>query len=108
MKYASSHLQQKHWMPTREAWIKDHLQDKPNNLVIRFSAPMVNQRAPASWPNSSEVVDSKGPAARLLNKTTSAETADNAGTPQLKQFLMVSIKEFPLLRRAKCSSEQEP
>ena len=29
----------KHWMPTREAWIKDHLQDKPNNLVIRFSAP---------------------------------------------------------------------
>ena len=48
----------KHWMPTREAWIKDHLQDKPNNLVIRFSAPMVNQRAPASWPNSSEVVDS--------------------------------------------------
>ena len=25
----------------------------------------------------------------------SAETADNAGTPQLKQFLMVSIKEFP-------------
>jgi hypothetical protein len=48
----------RHWMPTREAWIKDHLQDKPNNLVIRFSAPMVNQRAPASWPNSSEVVDS--------------------------------------------------
>ena len=48
----------KHWMPTREAWIKDHLQDKPNNLVIRFSAPMVDQRAPASWPNSSEVVTS--------------------------------------------------
>ena len=47
----------RHWMPTREAWIKDHLQDKPNNLVIRFSAPMVNQRAPASWPNSSMVVD---------------------------------------------------
>ena len=35
------------------------------------------------------------PAARPLNKTMSAETADNAGTPQLKQFLMVSIKEFP-------------
>ena len=36
------------------------------------------------------------PAARPLNKTTSAETADNAGTPQLKQFLMVSIKtKFP-------------
>ena len=25
----------------------------------------------------------------------SAETADNAGTPQLRQFHMVSIKEFP-------------
>ena len=35
------------------------------------------------------------PAARPQNKTTSAETADNAGTPQLKQFHMVSIKEFP-------------
>jgi len=35
------------------------------------------------------------PAARPPNKTTSAETADNAGTPQLRQFLMVSIKEFP-------------
>ena len=35
------------------------------------------------------------PAARPLNKTTSAETAEHAGTPQLRQFLMVSIKEFP-------------
>ena len=49
-----------HWLPTREAWIKDHLKDKPNNLVIRFSAPMVNQRAPESWPNSSEVVTEGG------------------------------------------------
>jgi len=47
----------RHWLPTREAWIKQHLQDKPDNLVIRFSAPMVNQRAPESWPHSSEVVD---------------------------------------------------
>ena len=47
----------RHWMPTREAWIKKYLEHKPKNLVIRFSAPMVNQRAPESWPNSSEVVD---------------------------------------------------
>ena len=47
----------RHWLPTREAWIKDHLASKPNNLVIRFSPPMVNQRAPESWPNSSMVVD---------------------------------------------------
>ena len=46
----------KHWMPTREAWIKDHLDRAPANLVIRFSAPMIDQAAPASWPNNSEVV----------------------------------------------------
>ena len=60
----------RHWLPTREAWIKDHLQDKPNNLVIRFSAPMVDQRAPESWPNSSEVVSSGAscPAAKQDNE----------------------------------------
>ena len=46
----------RHWLPTREAWIKNYLRNKPANLVIRFSAPMVDQRAPESWPNSSEVV----------------------------------------------------
>ena len=46
----------RHWMPTREAWIKDHLDRAPVNLVIRFSAPMVDQAAPASWPNTSTVV----------------------------------------------------
>ena len=45
----------KHWMPTREAWIKDHLDSKPGNLVIRFSPPMIGQRN-ESWPNSSMVV----------------------------------------------------
>ena len=46
----------KHWMPTREAWIKDHLNRKPDNLVIRFSPPMIGQRND-SWPNSSMVVE---------------------------------------------------
>ena len=46
-----------HWMPTREAWVKDHLPQSPKNLVIRFSPPMINQRAPESWPNSSMVID---------------------------------------------------
>ena len=45
----------KHWMPTREAWIKDHLDRKPSNLVIRFSPPMIGQQN-NSWPNSSMVV----------------------------------------------------
>ena len=46
----------KHWMPTREAWIKDHLNRKPANLVIRFSPPMIGQRND-TWPNSSMVVE---------------------------------------------------
>ena len=33
----------KHWMPTREAWVKDHLDRAPANLVIRFSPPMIGQ-----------------------------------------------------------------
>ena len=46
----------KHWMPTREAWVKHFLSLCPSNLVIRFSAPMVDQAAPASWANTSTVV----------------------------------------------------
>ena len=46
----------RHWLPTREAWIKDHLASKPANLVIRFSPPMMGQRND-SWPNSSMVVE---------------------------------------------------
>ena len=45
----------KHWMPTREAWVKEHLDSKPANLVIRFSPPMIGQQN-NSWPNSSMVV----------------------------------------------------
>ena len=45
----------KHWMPTREAWSKNHLDSKPANLVIRFSPPMIGQRND-TWPNSSMVV----------------------------------------------------
>jgi len=44
-----------HWMPTREAWVKKYIDRAPANLVIRFSATMVNQAAPASWPHTSTV-----------------------------------------------------
>jgi hypothetical protein len=47
----------RHWLPTREAWIKNELDRKPANLVIRFSPPMMGQRVD-TWPNSSMVVDS--------------------------------------------------
>ena len=59
----------RHWMPTREAWIKDHLNRAPSNLVIRFSAPMVDQAAPASWKNTSTVV--------TANATCPAPSQDN-------------------------------
>jgi len=46
----------KHWMPTREAWIKDHVSRAPDNLIIRFSMPMIDQEPAGSWPNTSTVV----------------------------------------------------
>ena len=45
----------RHWMPTREAWIKDHIHKAPANLVVRFSSPMVDQGPVKSWPNTSTV-----------------------------------------------------
>jgi len=59
----------KHWMPTREAWVKHFLPLAPANLTIRFSAPMVDQAAPASWPTTSTVVTS--------GATCPAPTQDN-------------------------------
>jgi len=46
----------RHWLPTREAWVKHFLPICPKNLIIRFSAPMVNHAPPASWDNTSTVV----------------------------------------------------
>tara|TARA_B100000214_G_scaffold370112_1_gene344229 strand:- start:222 stop:821 length:600 start_codon:yes stop_codon:yes gene_type:complete len=56
--YAVARLTQstQHWMPTREAWVKHFLPLKPNNLVVRFSSPMINQQAHAGWQHTSTVV----------------------------------------------------
>ena len=59
----------KPWMPTREAWVKRFLPLKPHNLIVRFSAPMVDQEAPSSWPHTSTVVTS--------GRTCPAPTQDN-------------------------------
>ena len=67
----------RHWMPTREAWIKDHLKDKPDNLVIRFSAPMMDQLAPKSWPNSSSVITGDHPWFGATSKVCPASQQDN-------------------------------
>ena len=73
----------KHWMPTREAWIKDHLDNKPDNLVIRFSAPMIDQAAPASWPNSSEVV-TEGATCPAPQQGNSCGDCRNCWNPEIK------------------------
>ena len=73
----------KHWMPTREAWIKDHLDSKPDNLVIRFSAPMIDQAAPASWPNSSEVV-TEGATCPAPQQGNSCCDCRNSLNPEIK------------------------
>ena len=44
-----------HWMPTREAWIRDHLNRCPKNLIIRLSMTMIDQAAAGSWPYTSTV-----------------------------------------------------
>ena len=48
----------RHWMPTREAWIKDHVKRAPDNLIIRFSMPMIDQEPAGSWSHTSTVVTS--------------------------------------------------
>ena len=45
-----------HWLPTREAWIQDHVARAPRNLVVRFSMPMIDQAPAGAWPNTSTVV----------------------------------------------------
>ena len=60
-----------HWMPTREALVKPYLSRAPKNLVIRFSMPMVDQEAAASWPHTSTVVSGPG-------RTCPAPDQDNA------------------------------
>jgi hypothetical protein len=70
-------------MPTREAWIKDHLEGKPDNLVIRFSAPMIDQAAPASWPNSSEVV-TEGATCPAPQQGNSCGDCRNCWNPEIK------------------------
>ena len=58
-----------HWMPTREAWIRDHLERCPKNLIIRLSMTMIDQAAAGSWPHTSTVV----------TKDRTCPAPDNAG-----------------------------
>jgi hypothetical protein len=53
-------LGMQHWMPTREAWIRDHLERCPKNLIIRLSMTMIDQAAAGSWPHTSTVTTKPG------------------------------------------------
>ena len=75
----------RHWMPTREAWIKDHLQDKPANLVIRLSSPMVDQGPVTSWPNTSTVVTS-GATCPAPKQNNECGTCRNCWNPEIKNI----------------------
>jgi hypothetical protein len=50
----------RHWLPTREAWTQDFLDQVPSNLTLRFSMPMIDQPAAGSWHNTSTVVSGQG------------------------------------------------
>jgi len=75
----------RHWMPTREAWVKDHLNRAPSNLVIRFSSPMIDQGPVNSWANTSTVVTSGAtcPSAKQGNQCLDCR---NCWNPEIKNI----------------------
>jgi hypothetical protein len=75
----------KHWIPTREAWVKHFLKLCPDNLVIRFSMPMINQAAAGGWSNTSTVVTSGAtcPAAQQDNE---CKDCRNCWNPEIKNI----------------------
>lgn len=50
----------RHWLPTKEPRYVDRA-NIPRNLVVRVSAPMVDQIGPKAWPNVSSVHTDKAP-----------------------------------------------
>ena len=77
----------RHWLPTREAWIKEHVSRAPDNLIIRFSTPMIDQAAPASWSNTSTVSS-----LHSVNDCPAFRT-DKAGTVHSLEEFKVMTKE---------------
>ena len=71
----------RHWLPTREAWIKDHVNRAPDNLIIRFSTPMIDQPAAGSWTHTSTVVTSGAtcPAPKQNNECRDCRNCWNKG-----------------------------
>jgi hypothetical protein len=66
-----------HWMPTREAWVKKYLRHKPDNLVVRFSMPMINQEPSKSWHHVSTVTTGDRPWFGATSKMCPAPQQNN-------------------------------
>ena len=79
--------QVQHWMPTREAWTKHFLPECPDNLVIRFSMPMINQAAAGGWSNTSTVTSDHS------SDNCAAFRTDKAGTIHSLEELETMTKE---------------
>ena len=67
----------KHWMPTREAWVKPFIKIAPKNLCIRYSVPMNDQPPIKSWPNVSTVITKDAPWFGATSKVCPAPKQDN-------------------------------
>ena len=75
----------RHWMPTREAWIKDHVSRAPSNLIIRFSMPMIDQEPAGSWSHTSTVVTS-GASCPAPNQGNECKDCRNCWNPEIKNI----------------------
>ena len=73
----------KHWIPTREAWVNRFLKLCPDNLVIRFSMPMINQAAGGSWHNTSTVVTA-GATCPAPKQDNECKDCRNCWNPEIK------------------------
>jgi hypothetical protein len=72
-----------HWMPTREAWVKDHLKNCPKNLIVRLSMTMIDQPAAGTWANTSTVV-TKAATCPAPSRAASVAAVGTVGTLKLK------------------------
>ena len=74
-----------HWMPTREAWVKHFMPMCPDNLVIRFSMPMIDQAAAGGWANTSTVVTS-GATCPSAQQDNACGDCRNCWDPEIKNI----------------------
>ena len=80
----------RHWMPTREAWVKAHVNRAPDNLIIRFSMPMIDQEPAGSWSHVSTVISKDQPWFGATSKACPAPSQGN----QCKSCRMCWDKEI--------------